>query len=40
MDIGQLVLIVGAGLTLALPATLLLLRRVRIHEAIKLGEDA
>ncbi len=37
--IGQLLVILGAMLFLTLVATLLLLRRLRIHEAIKLGQE-
>lgn len=39
-DIARLLVIVGAGLLLVLPTNLLLLGRVRLHEAIKLGDDA
>ena len=38
-EIGRLLLILGAMLLLTLLATTLLLRRLRIHEAIKLGQE-
>lgn len=38
-EIGRLVLILGAMLLVTLAVTTLLLRRLRIHEAIKLGQE-
>ena len=38
-QIEQLLAIVGGGLLLVIPTNLLLLRQVRLHEAIKLGEE-
>lgn len=39
-DVARLLAIVGVGLLLVLPTNLGLLQRVRLHEAIKLGDDA
>lgn len=39
-DVARLLAIVGVGLLLVLPTNLFLLGRVRLHEAIKLGDDA
>ena len=38
-EIGRLLLILGAMLLVTLAVTTLLLRRLRIHEAIKLGQE-
>lgn len=39
-DVERLLAIVGGGLLVVLPMSVFLLRRVRLHEAIKLGEEA